>query len=65
MTTFASVVRWCSGCAADVAFEQPGCVDGHETDCPEWVCVECGEAFLIGFTLPDPRLPAPPMSSVA
>ena len=60
-----TVVRWCSGCAADVAFEQPGCLDGHEGDCPEWVCVECGDALLIGFSLAEPAGTAVPTSNVA
>lgn len=53
MTTYAALVRWCTTCEDDVAFEQPGCMDGHGGDCPEWVCVQCGDAVLIGFSLPD------------
>ena len=49
MTTYAALVRWCTTCEDDVGFEQPGCVDDHGGDCPEWVCVQCGDALLIGF----------------
>ena len=43
------VLRWCATCRADVEFEQPECADEHGTDCPEWVCVQCGDAFFVGF----------------
>lgn len=49
----ATLVRWCTTCGGDVAFEQPGCLDGHGTDCPEWACTRCGAALLVGF--PDPE----------
>ena len=42
------LMRWCSTCRVDVAFEQPECLDGHDGDCPELVCVECGDAVLVG-----------------
>lgn len=54
MTTYAALVRWCTTCEDDVAFEQPGCPDDHESDCPEWVCLQCGDALLIGFALGEP-----------
>ncbi len=54
---FASTVRFCVSCAADASFEQPECVDEHGVDCPEWVCVACGDAFVVGFALDD-RAPA-------
>jgi hypothetical protein len=41
----------CPACAGDREFVQPPCVDGHTADgaeCPEWACVECGTALLIG-----------------
>ncbi|MGA8116164.1 MAG: hypothetical protein WCA46_21095 [Actinocatenispora sp.] len=38
----------CSTCGGLMPFEQPECADGHGTDCPEWCCVRCGEALLIG-----------------
>lgn len=46
------LVRWCTTCTAEVAFEQPVCGDDHGVDCPEWVCVQCGDALLLGFDLP-------------
>ena len=54
MTRDTAVVRWCTTCAADVAFGQPDCLDGHEGDCPDWACLECGEAWITGFALADP-----------
>ena len=41
----------CSTCGEDTVFEQPPCADGHTGDggeCPEWVCTDCGAAFLLG-----------------
>ena len=59
-TAFATVVRYCATCRADGAFEQPECLDGHGRDCPEWVCVTCGDAFVVGFALPaSPVVTAP------
>ena len=52
--TFATVVRFCATCRADVPFEQPSCGDDHGADCPEWVCVECGDAVLVGFLVDGP-----------
>jgi hypothetical protein len=49
MTT---VMRWCSTCQAESGFEQPECLDGHGTDCPEWACVQCGEAIVVGWVEP-------------
>jgi hypothetical protein len=40
--------RYCSGCRADRVVEQPPCADGH-LDCPEWACVECGTAIVVGW----------------
>jgi hypothetical protein len=54
MTTTAAVLRWCATCGSDVTFEQPECLDEHEGECPEWLCQRCGEAFLVGFALPQP-----------
>jgi len=53
-TAIRSVMRFCTTCQADVAFDQPDCLDEHGLDCPEWVCVECGDAVLIGAVLPGP-----------
>ena len=36
-----NTTRWCSGCAADAAFERFDCAD-HPEDCIELVCVLCG-----------------------
>ena len=41
----------CPMCGEAREFEQPPCVDGHTADggdCPEWICVDCGTAFLLG-----------------
>lgn len=46
------IVRWCSICQDDVFFERPDCADDHGSDCPERVCVRCGDALLVGFDLP-------------
>ena len=51
----AATGHWCATCGSEATFEQPDCPDEHGGDCPEWVCVRCGEAFLIGFALPDRR----------
>lgn len=42
----------CPACGDDRAFEQPPCGDGHGVDCPEWACVDCGAALLVGVPLP-------------
>lgn len=63
-TAFVTIVRFCTTCRGDAPFEQPGCIDGH-ADCPEWVCVECGDAVLVGFALPEPARAARPTSHVA
>ena len=46
-------LRWCATCLAETMFEQPECGEHHGGDCPEWVCVECGEALLLGFVPPE------------
>ncbi|MFI6595291.1 hypothetical protein ACIBHX_03535 [Nonomuraea sp. NPDC050536] len=41
----------CATCAGERLFEQPPCLaelDGHEA-WPEWACLECGSAILIGL----------------
>jgi hypothetical protein len=53
MTSHAGV-HFCSICQDEAVFDQPECVDGHGPDCPEWVCVQCGDAFLVGFALVEP-----------
>ena len=64
-TAFASIVRFCTICRGEMAFEQPDCVDEHGADCPEWVCVECGEAQIVGFAVPEQVVLAHPTSHVA
>ena len=59
MTTFdtsATTTSWCTTCRADMAFEQPDCLDdhGHGVDCPEWACAVCGEAVVVAFGLTEP-----------
>jgi hypothetical protein len=40
----------CASCAGERLFEQPACLDGHEPgECPEWACVECGHAIILGL----------------
>jgi hypothetical protein len=29
-------------------FETPFCLDGHDLDCPERACVDCGTAIVVG-----------------
>jgi hypothetical protein len=43
------LLRWCSGCADVREFEVPDCDEGHGADCPELVCIDCGEALLVAF----------------
>jgi hypothetical protein len=48
------LTRHCSSCGAERLFEQPSCPDGHGESCPEWACVECGTAMIIGIPEPVP-----------
>jgi len=41
-------MRRCSICSDERLFEQPPCAEEHDPDCPEWVCVDCGAALLVG-----------------
>ena len=50
MTT-TDLFRWCSTCATEAAFEQPDCPDGHGPDCPDLVCVLCGDALFVDLLL--------------
>lgn len=62
---FVTTLRFCTTCAADAPFERPECLDEHGSDCPEWICVECGDAFVVGFAdFPRDR-PAEPTRHVA
>jgi hypothetical protein len=61
VATRATTISWCTTCRADMAFEQPDCLDGHGVDddghgvdCPEWSCVVCGEAVFVAFGLTEP-----------
>jgi hypothetical protein len=41
----------CPPCGAIREFVQPPCADGHTDhggECPEWACVDCGHAVVIG-----------------
>ncbi len=38
----------CCNCARRTEFEQPPCPDGHDSECPEWYCTECGAATILG-----------------
>ena len=41
----------CPTCDDVREFVQPPCIDGHTADggeCPEWACVDCGTALMIG-----------------
>jgi len=46
--------RQCTICSDERPFEQPPCADEHDPNCPEWVCVDCGAALLIGVTTSQP-----------
>jgi hypothetical protein len=53
MIQYRAEYRYCRDCGGERLFEQfhtEGCpVPG---DCPEWACVECGGALIIGFAVP-------------
>jgi hypothetical protein len=41
----------CPPCGEITEFVQPPCADGHTEnggDCPEWTCVDCGAAVVLG-----------------
>jgi hypothetical protein len=41
----------CPLCGDSREFVQPPCLDGHTDDggeCPEWACVDCGTALVVG-----------------
>ncbi len=44
-------VMFCTICQEDRLFVGAGCVDGHDADCPERLCVECGFAVLVSDLL--------------
>ena len=50
------MIRFCPECGDDRLFEsyhgEPGgCPDSPDGDCPEWGCVACGTALLIGLAV--------------
>ena len=50
-----SRLELCPACDEPRDFVQPPCADGHTVDggeCPEWACVECGAAVVIGEPAP-------------
>ncbi len=62
------LMRDCSTCAGQRVFEAPACADGHDADCPELACVECGTAVFVGifdFGVPVAPLAAPDIAAAA
>lgn len=43
--------RDCPTCQQLRAFEQPPCIDEHGGECPEWLCIDCGFALLVGMSV--------------
>ena len=41
------LVLHCAECDSEREFEQPPCADGHDMDCPELACVDCGMAVVL------------------
>lgn len=41
-------LRHCATCAQERVFEGPTCADGHDADCPDLACAECGTAIFFG-----------------
>ncbi|MGZ4638081.1 MAG: hypothetical protein ACXV2J_03370 [Actinomycetes bacterium] len=54
-TSIMTITSWCATCRSETAFAHPECLDDHGADCPEWACVDCGEAIMMGFELADPQ----------
>jgi hypothetical protein len=52
--TIMTITAWCATCRTEELFEHPDCGDDHGPECPEWACVACGEAIMVGFELADP-----------
>jgi hypothetical protein len=45
----------CTACGEITEFVQPPCADGHTEaggECPEWACVDCGSAVVMGESSP-------------
>ena len=55
---------YCPGCRDLRVIEQPPCADGH-FECPEWACVECGTAIVVGWLAADLPVAATPARSHA
>jgi hypothetical protein len=49
MAVTEALLHHCSSCGTERPFEQPPCLDDHGADCPEWACVVCGDALLLGL----------------
>ena len=59
MTT---LLRHCQTCRDERAFDQPPCADGHDSECPEWVCSSCGFAIMME---PVPAVPGAVLAAAA
>jgi hypothetical protein len=42
----------CPPCGEIREFVQPPCADDHADECPEWACVDCGAAVVVGDVVP-------------
>ena len=42
-------MRWCGECKDERAFEVPPCEDGHDAECLDLACVDCGFAIVLGL----------------
>lgn len=57
-TAYVEQQMFCTICQEDRVFIGPGCKDGHDADCPERLCVECGFAVLVSEVVADQVQPA-------
>jgi hypothetical protein len=48
-------IRFCSICTATRAFEPVPCTEGHGSDCPELMCVECCYVVVVGIVHAESR----------
>ncbi len=46
-------LRFCSPCGDTRVFLMPPCQDGHDLDCLDLACVECGHAITVGVLIRD------------
>ena len=56
----AQPVGGCPGCGGDQSFEQihpvaGECPDGPDGECPEWACMSCGAAVIMGIAHSAPQ----------